>query len=52
VARFAGYLSADFFTHSVSYFIEAPLAWRDPKRTFVVCYSNVGRRDAKTQVLL
>jgi len=43
-----GYLSADFFTHSVSYFIEAPLAFRNPQKTHVTCYSNVVRRDAKT----
>jgi protein O-GlcNAc transferase len=43
-----GYLSADFFTHSVSYFIEAPLAFADPTRTHITCYSNVARRDKKT----
>jgi predicted O-linked N-acetylglucosamine transferase (SPINDLY family) len=46
-----GYLSADFFTHSVSYFIEAPLRFADRRRFFVVCYSNVGREDAKTERL-
>jgi protein O-GlcNAc transferase len=46
-----GYISADFFTHSVSYFIEAPLKYADPTRTFVVCYANVARRDKKTQLL-
>ena len=46
-----GYLSADFFTHSVSYFIEAPLAFADPSRTHITCYSNVARRDKKTQHL-
>lgn len=46
-----GYLSADFFTHSVSYFIEAPLTYADPSRTHITCYSNVARRDKKTQHL-
>ena len=43
-----GYLSADFFVHSVSYFIEAPLTFRDRGLTHVVCYSNVARKDKKT----
>lgn len=46
-----GYLSADFFTHSVSYFIEAPLSFADRSKTHVICYSNVARRDKKTQHL-
>lgn len=46
-----GYLSADFFTHSVSYFIEAPLAFADRSRTYTVCYSNVARQDKKTKHL-
>jgi predicted O-linked N-acetylglucosamine transferase (SPINDLY family) len=46
-----GYLSADFFTHSVSYFIEAPLAHADKTQTFVACYANVARRDKKTALL-
>jgi protein O-GlcNAc transferase len=46
-----GYISADFFTHSVSYFIEAPLAFADPSKTHVTCYSNVARKDKKTAVL-
>ncbi len=46
-----GYLSADFFTHSVSYFIEGPLAHADRNKTFVVCYANVARRDKKTALL-
>lgn len=46
-----GYLSADFFTHSVSYFIEAPLKFADKNNTFVVCYANVARQDKKTQLL-
>ena len=43
-----GYLSADFFVHSVSYFIEAPLLYRDTQNTHVTCYSNVARKDKKT----
>jgi len=43
-----GYVSGDFFTHSVSYFIEAPLTYADPSRTHITCYSNVARRDKKT----
>jgi len=43
-----GYLSADFFTHSVSYFIEAPLVHRDKNKFHVTCYSNVARKDKKT----
>ena len=39
-----GYLSADFFTHSVSYFIEGPLQYADRNKTFIVCYANVARR--------
>jgi protein O-GlcNAc transferase len=42
-----GYLSADFFTHSVSYFIEAPLAFRNPLRTHTTCYSNVARYETR-----
>ena len=43
-----GYLSADFFVHSVSYFIEAPLTYRDRTSMHVSCYSNVARKDKKT----
>ena len=43
-----GYLSADFFVHSVSYFIEAPLTYRDRASMYVTCYSNVARKDKKT----
>jgi len=44
-----GYISADFFTHSVSYFIELPLRLGDKSRVFNVCYSNVARTDSRTQ---
>lgn len=45
-----GFVSPDFVTHSVSYFIEAPLrtastAWQ------IFCYNNAGRVDEKTEIL-
>lgn len=36
-----GYVSPDYFTHSVSYFIEAPLAHHDYAKYKVVVYSAV-----------
>jgi hypothetical protein len=36
-----GYVSPDFFTHSVSYFVEAPLAHHDYANCKVVVYSGV-----------
>lgn len=36
-----GYVSPDYFTHSVSYFIEAPLAHHDYTNYKVVVYSAV-----------
>jgi hypothetical protein len=36
-----GYLSPDLFTHSVSYFAEAPLAHHDPARVKHIAYSCV-----------
>ena len=36
-----GYISPDFFTHSVSYFIEAPLTHHDYTKYKVVVYSAV-----------
>ena len=44
-----GYISPDFFTHSVSYFIEAALANHDPAKVKVVCYSSTAVADAKTE---
>eukprot|EP00252_Welwitschia_mirabilis_P017638 TRINITY_DN3902_c0_g1_i1.p1 TRINITY_DN3902_c0_g1~~TRINITY_DN3902_c0_g1_i1.p1 ORF type:complete len:781 (+),score=128.19 TRINITY_DN3902_c0_g1_i1:254-2344(+) len=44
-----GYVSPDYFTHSVSYFIEAPLTSHDYSRYKVVVYSAVVKADAKTQ---
>ncbi|KAJ0976699.1 hypothetical protein J5N97_012173 [Dioscorea zingiberensis] len=43
-----GYVSPDYFTHSVSYFIEAPLLHHDYSRYKVVVYSAVVKADAKT----
>ncbi|KAI3432719.1 hypothetical protein D9Q98_004262 [Chlorella vulgaris] len=46
-----GYLSPDFFTHSVSYFAEAPLAHHDGRRVKHVAYSCVPKADSKTERL-
>ncbi|CAI9097680.1 OLC1v1034149C1 [Oldenlandia corymbosa var. corymbosa] len=43
-----GYVSPDYFTHSVSYFIEAPLIYHDFANFKVVVYSAVVKADAKT----
>ncbi|KAF7804273.1 putative UDP-N-acetylglucosamine--peptide N-acetylglucosaminyltransferase SPINDLY [Senna tora] len=43
-----GYVSPDYFTHSVSYFIEAPLAYHDYAKYKVIVYSAVVKADAKT----
>lgn len=43
-----GYVSPDYFTHSVSYFIEAPLVYHDYLNYKVVVYSAVVKADAKT----
>ncbi|CAI0391285.1 unnamed protein product [Linum tenue] len=43
-----GYVSPDYFTHSVSYFIEAPLVYHDYTNYKVVVYSAVVKADAKT----
>ncbi|GJP63563.1 hypothetical protein CLOP_g20626, partial [Closterium sp. NIES-67] len=43
-----GYISPDYFTHSVSYFIEAPLTYHDPNVVKVVVYSAVVKADGKT----
>lgn len=43
-----GYVSPDFFTHSVSYFIEAPLAHHNYGSYKVIVYSAVVKADAKT----
>jgi len=43
-----GYISPDFFTHSVSYFIEAPLYYHDSNNVEIFIYSNVSKPDRKT----
>ncbi|KAL6988453.1 hypothetical protein U1Q18_014204 [Sarracenia purpurea var. burkii] len=43
-----GYVSPDYFTHSVSYFIEAPLVYHDYANYKVVVYAAVVKADAKT----
>lgn len=43
-----GYVSPDYFTHSVSYFIEAPLIYHDYTKYKVIVYSAVVKADAKT----
>ncbi|XP_057466926.1 probable UDP-N-acetylglucosamine--peptide N-acetylglucosaminyltransferase SPINDLY [Actinidia eriantha] len=43
-----GYVSPDYFTHSVSYFIETPLVYHDYAYYKVVVYSAVVKADAKT----
>uniref|UniRef100_A0A7S0GQR6 Probable UDP-N-acetylglucosamine--peptide N-acetylglucosaminyltransferase SPINDLY n=1 Tax=Amorphochlora amoebiformis TaxID=1561963 RepID=A0A7S0GQR6_9EUKA len=43
-----GYISGDFFTHSVSYFIELPLKLADDTQVMNICYSNVARPDSRT----
>jgi protein O-GlcNAc transferase len=46
-----GYVSPDLFTHSVSYFAEAPLALHDADAVAVTVYDATPRRDAKSQRL-
>jgi predicted O-linked N-acetylglucosamine transferase (SPINDLY family) len=46
-----GYLSADFRTHSVAFFLEPVLACHDRRRFRLICYSNVLRGDATTRRL-
>ncbi|GJD12114.1 Probable UDP-N-acetylglucosamine--peptide N-acetylglucosaminyltransferase SPINDLY [Galdieria sulphuraria] len=40
-----GYISPDFFTHSVSYFIEAPLYYHDSENMEIFIYSNTHWRE-------
>lgn len=50
-----GYVSPDFFTHSVSYFIEAPLVHHDYANFKVVVYSavvKVSSSDIKPQIFV
>ncbi|XP_058760062.1 probable UDP-N-acetylglucosamine--peptide N-acetylglucosaminyltransferase SPINDLY [Vicia villosa] len=43
-----GYVSPDYFTHSVSYFIEAPLIYHNYAKYKVIVYSAVVKADSKT----
>lgn len=45
-----GYISPDFYSHSVSYFIHAALQYHDPSRVHVTCYSDVAVEDDKTRL--
>ncbi len=44
-----GYVSPDFRTHSVGFFIEPVLATHDKSQVEVFCYSDVGSSDAFTR---
>ena len=45
-----GYISPDYFTHSVSYFVEALLQHHQRSNFRVICYANMnGDGDAKTK---
>jgi predicted O-linked N-acetylglucosamine transferase (SPINDLY family)/predicted SAM-dependent methyltransferase len=44
-----GYVSRDFYTHSVAYFLEPILAHHDRSSVFVVCYSTLLQPDAVTE---
>lgn len=46
-----GYLSADFYNHSIAWFIEPLLAHHDRESVRVVCYHTDARVDAVTQRL-
>jgi predicted O-linked N-acetylglucosamine transferase (SPINDLY family) len=43
-----GYVSGDFRSHAVAYFIEPILAWHDRERVEVFCYANQKKDDAVT----
>lgn len=45
-----GYMSPDFYMHSVSYFIHAALRYHDPTFVHVTCYSDVANEDDKTRL--
>ncbi|MEQ8664771.1 MAG: tetratricopeptide repeat protein [Rhodospirillales bacterium] len=46
-----GYLSADFYGHAVSYFIDAALKYHDKENFEVTCYAHVPTPDAITERL-
>jgi len=43
-----GYISPDLYTHSVSYFAEAPLTWHDAARVRCIVYSATPKPDERT----
>eukprot|EP01059_Diplonema_ambulator_P036611 TRINITY_DN918_c0_g1_i1.p1 TRINITY_DN918_c0_g1~~TRINITY_DN918_c0_g1_i1.p1 ORF type:complete len:790 (+),score=217.87 TRINITY_DN918_c0_g1_i1:46-2415(+) len=43
-----GYVSPDFYLHSVSYFIHNPLKYHDQNKFEIFCFSNVVKPDSKT----
>lgn len=47
-----GYLSGDFYTHSVTYFVEPLLIHHDYSRFEVYCYAVGATRDATTERLM
>lgn len=46
-----GYVSADFYGHAVSYFIDAALKFHDKESFEVTCYAHVSTPDAITERL-
>ena len=46
-----GYISPDLFTHSVSYFAEAPLRHHHPSKVKHIVYNCSPRGDSKTEML-
>ncbi len=46
-----GYLSADFYGHSVTFFLEPVIQQHDPSRFEIFCYSNRTAEDATTERL-
>jgi len=45
-----GYISPDFYSHSVSYFVHSVLQHHDPSFVHVTCYSDVALEDNKTKL--
>ncbi|KAK5580761.1 hypothetical protein RB653_000785 [Dictyostelium firmibasis] len=46
-----GYISGDFFIHSVSYFIEGILKFHNKEEFKIICYSNISKQDSTTERL-
>jgi protein O-GlcNAc transferase len=47
-----GFVSPDICTHSVSYFIEAPLRMLNRSKFEIYIYSNVSRMDSRTEMFM